>query len=661
MADEEVKEQLELKKADYLQEPFEEGFNIKTILAAFFIGIVMMPGTIYLGLMIGAGIGGAAQWVTLILFMEITKRSLTKMTKQEIYIIYCLAGSLIAPGLVLGAATLTLQGGAFSELIWNQYLAGSANAVAWGLKVPVWVVPPAGSEALIQRTFLSKVWILPIVLIIIHHILFRLNFFGLGYIMFRLTSDVEKLDFPMAAVAAEGATALAESSSKTETWRWKVFSISSMIGVVFGVFYILIPAVTGTMMTKPFMLLPIPFVDATDKIGVFWPSSMLGFATDLGVFLAGFIVPFWVVVGTFVGSVGCKTILNPILYKYGIIKSWLPGMTAIPTYVTTHMDIWLSVSIGMAALVALMGIWKVITMLIAKGGRTSLRKLPEGRGDVAIWKAAVVFIISTTLYVILCHILVPGFPILLFILFGFILTPLLSYIAARMFGITGVADQISFPYLKEGIFILSGYKGVNIWFAPVPFYNQGWTSQKFKELELTRTKFGSWVKAEFLALGVMLIFSFIFWHLIWRMGGIPSASYPFVNRMWPMESTFKCLWATSTLPGGPKWMLQAIKPGFIFWGGGVSLVLYAVLSFFKFPVSFFYGIVAGVSGFPHWTIPMFFGALLSRFFFEKKIGKETWRKYTPIILAGYGCGMGLVGMASIAIALIAQAVTALVF
>ncbi|RKY61150.1 MAG: hypothetical protein DRP95_03250, partial [Candidatus Latescibacterota bacterium] len=45
--------------------PFEDGFNIKTVWGALFVGFVMMPGAIYLGLVMGATLGGAAQWVTI--------------------------------------------------------------------------------------------------------------------------------------------------------------------------------------------------------------------------------------------------------------------------------------------------------------------------------------------------------------------------------------------------------------------------------------------------------------------------------------------------------------------------------------------------------------------------------------------------------------------
>jgi len=648
---------------EYKEEKFEEGFNLKTLAAALFIGFVMLPGAIYLGLITGASIGGAAQWVTIILFVEIAKRSLVQLKKQEIYIIYIIASSLVAPGLIMGAASLVLQGGAFAEKIWQQYLVQSPYAKAFGLsdKIPSWVVPPAGSEALIKRTFINKAWVIPIILLVGHNVLFRLNYFGLGYLFYKITADIERLPFPMAPVAAEGATALAESSAKKEAWRWRVFSISAMIGIIFGLFYVVIPTFTGLIVAKPFMLFPIPWVDATDEIGSRFPSAMFGWATDLAWVFAGFVLPFWVVIGTFVGSFLAYTILNPIFCRIGIIENWRPGMTVIPTGVATTMDIWLSVTIGMGIVVALVGMWKVTMTFIRPVEKREIRKPPPERGDFPVWLALLVWIFSTTAYIYICHILVPRFPLWIFIIFGFLFTPLLSFVSARMFGITGVAGGISFPMVREGTFILSGYKGVDIWFAPVPYFNHGYFTQRFQELNLTRTRFPSWVKAEFTALVIMLICSFLFWQIIWRMGPIPSSTYPFVQKMWPMSAIYKSLWATATLEGGAKWMLKAIKPLYIGLSSGVGILIYLLLVIFKAPVSFFYGIVGGVAMFPHYTFPMFVGALLGKYFFARRIGADTWKRYTPIILAGYSCGMGLVGMASVALALIAKTVTSLIF
>ncbi len=651
------------------QEPFEDGFNLRAIIAALFIGFVILPGAIYLGLMTGGGLGSAAQWVTLILFIEVAKRSFVTLKRQEIYIIYLVCGILVAPGLVMGAASLVLQGGAFSEKIWQQYLVQSPFAKAYGLTehIPHWIIPPAGSECLIKRTFFDKAWLFPIGLLIFHHILFRFNFFGLGYVLFRLTSDREKLSFPMAPVAAEGATALADASAKKESWRWRVFSIGAMIGAAYGAIYIIIPTLTGVVAAKPLMLIPIPWIDFTDRLGSFLPTAMLGIMTDLTFLFMGFLLPFWVVVGLFTGSIGAKVIISPILYRYtNIMHTWKPGMAVIPTNVSTQMDLWISVTIGVGLVVALVGIYKLIASgFRERKNRAAPQKLPEGRGDMPVWLALGIWAVSTTFYVVVCHRLVPDFPLWIFAFFGFILTPLLSYMSARMFGITGSASGIAFPMVREGSLILgsrmSNYSGAGVWFAPLPYFNHGLYTQRFKELELTRTKFTSWYKAEFAALGIMLLCSFIYWSVIWRMAPIPSTTYPFVNRMWPMSAIFSSLWATSTIKGGVSWMLDAIKVKYILGGLGGGFLLYSLISFLNWPIAFFYGIIGGISFLPHQAIPMFIGALLGRYYLSKKFGEKTWKSYAPILLAGYACGAGLLGMISAALALIAKVVTPLVF
>ena len=654
-----------------MSEPFLDGFNKKTIFAALFIGFIMLPGSIYLGLITGAGLGGAAQWVTVILLVEIAKRSFVTLKKQEVFIIYMIASSLVAAGLVLGAASLVLQGGAFSDLIWKQYLVQSTYAESFGLTkhIPAWAVPPAGHEALLKRTFLNRCWLIPILLLVVHNVLFRINRFTLGYTLFRFTSDIEKLPFPMAPVASEGATALAEATGKKETWRWRIFSIAAMIGVVFGAFYIVIPTITGLLMTKPLQILPIPWIDFTAQLGAVFPSALFGCMTNLGVLFAGFVLPYWVVMGSFIGSVLAKGIGNPILFKFGIMKSWQPGMTAIPANVATTMDFWINAIIGGGIVVGLIGIWKTISAFTSQKKtdtpkRKPLTVLPKGRGDYPIPVAIGIWGLSTIIYIVICKILVPQFSTFLFIFFGFVLTPFLSYTSARMFGITGQATGISFPYVREGTFILSGYKGANIWFAPVPYFNHGDVAQSFKQLELTRTKFTSWYKAEFTALGIMLFCSFLFWSIIWKMNPIPSSTYPFVQKIWPMSAIFQCLWATSTLPiegGGTSWMLEAIKLKPILSSTFVGFFLYFIILLLKWPIALFYGMIGGVAMLPHNAFPMFVGALLGRYYFQKKMGKETWRKYTPILLAGYACGMGLIGMVSIAVALIAKTIYQLVF
>ena len=92
-------EDKELKEyRDLLPPPdhFEEGFGWKSMVGALFIGFLMMPGSMYLGLVIGHGIGPAARWVTIILFAEMAKRSYTQLRQQEIFVLYYMAGAAMA-------------------------------------------------------------------------------------------------------------------------------------------------------------------------------------------------------------------------------------------------------------------------------------------------------------------------------------------------------------------------------------------------------------------------------------------------------------------------------------------------------------------------------------------------------------------------------------
>ena len=101
------------------------------------------------------------------------------------------------------------------------------------------------------RTIFTKFWIAPILMISVGVVLSRVDGYSLGYVMYRLASDVEELPFPMAPVAALGTMALAESTEeKKEGWKWRVFSIGGVIGLAFGAVYVLLPVASGLIFTE---------------------------------------------------------------------------------------------------------------------------------------------------------------------------------------------------------------------------------------------------------------------------------------------------------------------------------------------------------------------------------------------------------------------------
>jgi len=646
---------------DLMQVPeqFEDGFDVKTVVGALFVGLVMLPGSIYLGLMAGQGMGPAAVWVTVILFSEVMRRSFSGLKRQEIYLLFYIASGLTV---MVGFA---LAGGPFAGLIWNQYLVQNPDALSLGIAqdIPGWVAPPAGSEALARRTFIHRDWLYPILLLVIYQVLSRMSWFGMGYLLFRITSDVEGLPFPMAPVAAAGAVALAETDDKSgRSWRWSVFSTGAAIGLLFGAVYVGIPSLTGAMFAKPLTLLPIPWIDLTASTENVLPATPTGITCDLASIFVGFVLPFWVIVGGFIAAL-TTLVVNPILQRTGVLHTWRPGMDTITTQFVNGLDFWLSVGIGVAFAVAVIGLWSVISSM-AKGRSTgAAARLNRGditkrRGDIPVWLAIGLYVVSTCGYLLLCAQLVDGFKLLFFALYGFIYAPIVSYVNARMIGMTG--QFFGIPFAREGAFILSGAQGAAIWFAPIPADNFGGYAQSFREIELTGTRFRGIIKAELLMLPVGLICSFIFWQYVWRLAPIPSQSYPFALKFWRLAALNQLLWISST-SGGAALFERAMNLTYILGGLGFGLAAYGILSWLSLPVLLVYGFIRGMGQLPHYVLPEIAGALLGRYWLAKRFGRGTWHQYSPVLFAGYLCGVGLIGTVGIAITLIGKSVRALPF
>ncbi|MAN23694.1 MAG: hypothetical protein CME10_05445 [Gemmatimonadetes bacterium] len=788
---------------DLMQVPneFEDGFTIKAILGVLFVAFIMVPGNMYLSLMIGGSLGAAAEWVTIILFAEITKRSFTTLKRQEVYLLFYVAASLISA-----------ETGAFEGLLYNQYLVQSPAAKQFGITklIPTWVAPPPDSEAIIERTFIHSDWLMPIVLLIAGMLISRVSWFTMSYALFRLNSDYERLPFPFAPVNAQGATALAETTEGTETWRWRVFSAGAMIGLVFGAIYVALPAISGALLTEPIQLIPIPFVDFTQVTGNFIPATPLGFTAHLGPIFAGLVVPFWGVIGTFIG-VCVAAVANPILYTYTppwreepYLLLWRQGMGTIDTFFVNNVDFWMSFGIGTTIAIALIGVYQVVQgvrrsrMASEQGGERRSFEVPKGRGDFPIWIALALYGVATTALIGIAAWLLPGFSqfIWFFLFFGFVFTPFQSFVNARLVGLVGQTVEI--PFVREATIILSGYRGVDIWFIPFPIGNYGAQTQKFREIELTGTKFTSIMRAEIFMVPIILFTSFLYGSYIWKLAPIPSASYPYAQLIWRLRAYQQCLFITGTmkselnvaqekadwtpanliedewwywrvrlvdtawidsdgkygkvgpwsetsvfytyfeqgepdaaadrflreagnpmdelqgglpalvpiapvmdqvvrsprptlfvkaedsLPSGwhyyfevdtdplftsswiqrstdEPWLFRALKPEVIAIGAGFGVVSFFLLSVLGLPVLLIFGFVRSLTVLPHFIVTEIIGALLARYYFWNKYGKKEWRQYAPILAVGFACGMALMGMAAVGIALIQKSVSVLIF
>src|SRR5579883_2864320 len=169
---------------------YEEGFTGRTFVGALFVAFVMLPGAIYLGLVSGQSLGSAAEWVTIVLFAEVARRSFIPLKRQEIYVLFYIAMALSGLNAAIG-----ISGGPFGNLIWNGFLHVAPQATGTPVTIngelttvsraiPWWAVPPESSVVWTQRTFLNKDWLVPIGLLVIGAILDKVSQLTAGYALF---------------------------------------------------------------------------------------------------------------------------------------------------------------------------------------------------------------------------------------------------------------------------------------------------------------------------------------------------------------------------------------------------------------------------------------------------------------------------------------------
>ncbi len=668
---------------DLMQPPdvFEDTFGPKMIVATLFLGFLMVPGSIYLSLFMGAGLGPAAQWVTVILFAEVAKRSMKSLKTQEVYLLFYMTGLAVSG---------ELHGGMLTQLLFNQYLVQSPAAEGMGIasEIPAWVAPSAEIIRENSRTFISMAWRGPVLFLMGMMILSRLDTFGLGYALYRITAHVEKLPFPMAPVHGMGITAISDDRDPRNRWRWRAFSIGGMLGLGFGLIYIGVPAITGALFNNPVKIIPIPWLDLTPAISTpgFMPATPMNLVFDAGLIILGMVLPFWAVVGGFIGLI-ITLIANPILYRNGVLTSWQPGMKVVDTVFYNNLDFYLSFSIGlMLAIfgVSLLPVFKPIYRAItgkhskntqadaADGSmrpRDALRLLfsrDKRRGDMSILWALLIYVGCTLAYVMISLWLMPGtpemgyrdrFPWMFFLAFGLLYQPIIGYTNAKLEGMVGQTIQI--PLVREAAFILSGYKGAAIWFAPVPISDYPGAVRNFRVMELTGTRLWSIVKVELIALPILMFSSLLFSEMIWRLAPIPSDVYPFTQEVWHQLALNKSLQVTATAEGSSLF-LEAVKFDIISWGLLIGLGLFGLLNFLNMPTFLVFGAVRGLGQTtPGHVLPEMVGALVARFYLERKLGRQNFKRQIVIIMAGFSAGVGLTAMMSVALVFIAKSTTTL--
>ena len=429
--------------------------------------------------------------------------------------------------------------------------------------------------------------------------------------------------------------------------------------MVFGLVYMALPTVTGAFFSKPLQFFQIPFADWTAYTESFLPAVATGFSFDLGNFILGMTLPFWSMVGSFIG-LAFTFVVNPVLYRCGAMPTWNPGDTTVTTLFANNVDFYFSFQIGVSLAVAAFGIWtSVRTMKRARASRavaTGGSGRAEGRGHIPDWIVLATYIVSCALYIGVCGWLVDwhkGVMAVLFF-FAFLYTPLISYVTARLEGLAGQVIEI--PFITEMAFILSGFQGAKVWFLPIPKANYGVQVVNYKQAELLGCRFGSIWKAQFLLFPVIILSSLLFSSFIWSLAEIPSVVYPYTEKIWDFTAKNMCLVYSATL-GEYSQFSEALGLKRFLAGFGSAGALMGLLGWFGAPTMLFFGIVRGIGQTaPHTVVPNFIGALVGKYFFERRY-KRQWRKMIPVVSSGFFVGTGLVSILSVGLVFLAKAVS----
>ena len=416
---------------------FRDGFGWTTVAGIFFCGLVMLPGSIYLGLMTGGSLGSAASWVTLILFAQIARRAMKTVKRQELVV-------LLHAATIMIAANAMFPGGPFGHFVYRAFLVTSEAARDAGMtgSFPTWFVPRPDSDAILNRNFFHSDWMVPIGIATFVIVLGLISRYTLGYFFFRVTSDIEKLPFPMAPIAAQGVMALEEMDEKPgiqrKSSKWRLFSLGAVIGISFGAVQVGVPAITSLVLGKPVYLIPQPFLDTTTWTEAILPATPTGVALDIGIIMIGLVLPFWAIVGTFI-AISLTLVLNPLLHHFGVLTHWQPGMNTINTSFSNNVDFWLSFGIGAGLGIAAVSIYSTARDVIrmVREGKTRKNEAGEealgkkGRGDYPLWIALSAYAVASTGIVLLCHRIVPQIPLPFLLIFSYVYNPFISFVRER--------------------------------------------------------------------------------------------------------------------------------------------------------------------------------------------------------------------------------------
>ncbi|MEM2569831.1 MAG: OPT/YSL family transporter [Candidatus Bathyarchaeia archaeon] len=546
----------------YVEGEFRSGLTWRSLCALLYSLLVFTPVAIYLSLVtIGGGLAGSVvEYSTLLLFSEIAALYGARLLPQEAVIIF-------GP-----AATIGFTG--FLGLIFNLYFVRSPLLNTFGInpsEIPQWFAPHYTSPVWDMRTFFHIDWLPAITVTIVVHITSLCSGLFFGLLARELFIEGERLPFPIQHIDVVAIISLSERKKSIS-----LLSLLSVASFLYGLVYYAVPLCTKVyhVTLDP---IPKPWIDFTTSIESFLPGAAFGIATSLTGIAPGLVIPQEsLIIGVFLGSVIRFLIINPLLIRLNLSSwayYWTPGMNLTRIYQYSQLYFWLNPLIGVGFAVGLVPlIFNFKTFVKSLRAAFEFRKVKisddriSGPPISGKWMI-LLFCIGAVGAFILDIILLPDFPLWVFLLYEFIMPFLVTISAGRIYALTGTtAGSLNIPYFYQLTMIASGYPKISCWFLPLRVDpGTGWL-RSFKICQLTKTTIESWIKASIIAWVLAFFVGLFYTQFFWQIAPIPSEIYPAPGIQWPIDIISRAVWITRPTQ---LFDLNTI----LYWGFGLGALL----------------------------------------------------------------------------------------
>lgn len=623
------------------------GLTLRSAVAVVFASLAILPVSLYLSLVSGFALGGAtvvgggaAVYITVILFSELSIMMGSPLRKQEIFIIFIMAS-------IAGGSPV------FIEMVYRQYYAKSF--ITWSFidplsrqpipeLIPEWWAPPYYTEAAHLRSLLQPAWLIPILLPTIQFgVLAIIQEIALTMICSVLYIETEKLPFPLAHVNADLVTTLTERKEE----RMHIFTIATLISMAYAFIQIGIPIVTSGIFNVMMQIIPVPWLDlTTGYLGIekVMPGAAFGISTSIMSFVTGFLLPINVLVFILIGSLSTWVIGNWLAlttwssYFPDWVNEWRPGMNLSLIWQRSLMRVWIYPQLGFIlglSVFLLAARYKYVIRAIKT--LSKLRRTSE-RGFFPISVILLMYFGASGLSVLIFHLFVPDFPIWLAALASIGLTFVNGIVYTRMLG--EAATYYAFPYYWQGTVTMMNYPKIDAFFLQ-PTIGGGLTPtwvQAIRTAQLTETRPMDFFKAFLIAFAAYTFFSLIYANFFWSMAPIPSSVYPWTLAYWPVRATTESMWYTRQIGSRPEII------GYAF----ILIIALGILgqAFTKL-TSLPFNVLALVTGatstwIPPMAVSMLIGGLVGNYVLKRYMGERNWNEHRSVIVAGAAAGEGMI-------------------